>query len=543
VPAGLFGAAIAVVARIRRRGAGNRAGTRADRRTGEQRACAVPGYAAATRVVLPVSRRGARARHAWRTGLIWQLAPHFTIMVPAKENEQGGTIGLMRGKKLLLLLFAIALALALVACGGEQTPEATSTPEPASTYSTKGAVEGVLGGHSEPTPQAELAPRNEAAELFSDDFDGFLDSGWTWKREDPSQWNLSDAPGFLRITLSPEAFASASNVLLHDAPGGDFEIATMLRFVPSSSFQFAGLIVYQDDLNALQFGRAFCRGLEVCLGDGIYFDNIRAGGLVGPNYATAAEGRAVAYLRLQRQGETYTAFYSEDGGNWSVIGQHTTDLTGVSVGLVASQASEAPAIADFDYFVLSGGETVASVPTATSRPTGAASPTPEASPTPAASPTLAATAAPTSTPAPSPTPLGPARRLATGTIVREAGARDGLGELSIENGRELDAVAVVSDQSDNPVIAVYIQSNDSFTISGLRDGSYQLYFSLGEDWDASSARFTRRAEFFRFEELLPFATTATEQGQQYTIFQVTLHAVTGGTAPVESLPEGKFPDL
>jgi hypothetical protein len=104
-------------------------------------------------------------------------------------------------------------------------------------------------------------------------------------------------------------------------------------------------------------------------------------------------------------------------------------------------------------------------------------------------------------------------------------------------------VAVLSDEGGNPVVAVYIQSNDSFTISGVRDGNYQLYFSLGEDWDGGSARFTRRAEFFRFEELLPFATTATAQGQQYTIFQVTLHAVTGGTAPVESLPEGQFPDL
>jgi hypothetical protein len=475
--------------------------------------------------------------------VIWRRSARFTIMVLARENMLGVTRGLMKGKKQLLLLFAITLVLALVACAEEGTPEAKSTPAPVATYSTRDAVEGILGGDSELTPQAEPPPQHDAAQLFRDDFEGGLGTGWTWKSEDPAQWNLSDAPGFLHIALSPAVFGSASNVLLRDAPGGDFEIATMLRFAPTSNFQFAGLIVYQDDLNALQFGRSFCTGTDVCLGDGIYFDHIQAGGLVGSNQATATGSQSLTYLRLRREGLTYTGYHSEDGANWSVIGQHTADLSEVRVGVVAAQAFEAPATADFDYFVLSAEETVASAPATTRTSTQTASPTPAASPTVVASPTQTATAAPTSAPVPSPTPLGPPRRLATGTIIREAGARDGLGELSIENGRDLDAVAVVSDQSDNPVIAVYIQSNDRFTITGLRDGTYQLYFSLGEDWDADSARFTRRAEFFRFEELLTFATTATAEGQQYTIFQVTLHTVTGGTAPVESLPEGQFPDL
>ncbi|HEM61614.1 MAG TPA: hypothetical protein ENO24_04935, partial [Chloroflexi bacterium] len=359
----------------------------------------------------------------------------------------------MKRRQLLHILFTAALALALFACAGEGAPEAAATPEPVITYSTTDAVEGVLGGHSKATAESELPNQEGFTQLFRDDFEGGLDTSWTWVREDPSLWSLSDAPGFLRITLSAEGLNGTSNVLLCDAPEGDFAIETMLRLVPSSNFQFAGLLVYQDDLNALQLGRGYCAGTEVCLGDGIYFDYISSGELEGPNHATAADGQPVTYLRLQREGRTYTGYHSEDGTNWSVIGQHTADLSGVRVGLVASQAFEAPAIADFDYFALSTKGIVASAPTPTLAPAATATPPPPATPTPAASPADTATAVPTSTPAPSPTTLGPPRRLATGTIIREGGARNGLGELSIENGRDLDAVAVLSDQSDNPVVA------------------------------------------------------------------------------------------
>jgi len=35
--------------------------------------------------------------------------------------------------------------------------------------------------------------------------------------------------------------------------------------------------------------------------------------------------------------------------------------------------------------------------------------------------------------------------------------------------------------SNVPIIAIYIRAGDSFTIKGRRDGTYELYFSLGED--------------------------------------------------------------
>ena len=181
-------------------------------------------------------------------------------------------------------------------------------------------------------------------------------------------------------------------------------------------------------------------------------------------------------------------------------------------------------------------ERVAEVrPTPTDTPT----PTPTETATPTNTPAPTPTNTPTTLPSPTPTP----RRLATGTLIKQVGETNGLGELSIDNGQELDAVAVLSDLNGTPRTAVYIRSNEAFTIAGIPDGAYHLYFSLGEDWDSSSARFTRRTSFFRFEDSLSFKTVPIETGQQYTTWQVTLHAVAGGTAQTDPVPEEEFPNV
>jgi hypothetical protein len=143
---------------------------------------------------------------------------------------------------------------------------------------------------------------------------------------------------------------------------------------------------------------------------------------------------------------------------------------------------------------------------------------------------------PTPTLAATPTPTRPPRRLSTGTIIREVGVRNGPGELTVNNGRDLDAVVILTNKTSSE-IAVYIQANDIFTIKGIQDGPYHIYFALGEDWDSDSAQFTRSAGFFRFEASPLFLYPRS------TIFEATLHAVVGGEARVEKLSEEKFPDL
>ena len=136
-------------------------------------------------------------------------------------------------------------------------------------------------------------------------------------------------------------------------------------------------------------------------------------------------------------------------------------------------------------------------------------------------------------------PQPPPRRLATGTVIREVGARNGPGELTIENGLDVDAVAVLTQQGSSWMFAVYVLNHGTHTIGGIPDGTYELYFTLGEDWDAAAARFTRKRSLSRFEDTFPYAETTTT----YNIWSVTLHPVTGGSASSEDVPEDAFPAL
>lgn len=143
-----------------------------------------------------------------------------------------------------------------------------------------------------------------------------------------------------------------------------------------------------------------------------------------------------------------------------------------------------------------------------------------------------------------PSPTIQFRSLSTGTFLVKK-LSGGYGELTIENGRDLDAVGVLASSRELkiPLIAVYIQSEDSFTIKGIEDDMYTIYFTLGEDWDSDLEKFTRKATYARFEEELEFETTETATEIRYMTFTVTLHPVVGGTAETEPVREADFPEL
>ena len=237
-------------------------------------------------------------------------------------------------------------------------PEPSATPAPQEASPTLEPTATVVLEEPSPTPEPTSTPQPTATPItgpvvvFRDDFNGSLAAGWSWLREDPTHWNLTDSPGSLRITLQDGfiALSSVKNVLLRNGPSGNFEIAAFVRCTPTSNFQLAGLVVYQDESNHLQFGRAFCDRPGTCVGNGVCFDNVVSGEGTGSSYGTSTASQSQAYLRLRREGSTYTAYYSEDGANWTVIGQHTNSLTPSRVGLIAAQAVQAETTADFDYF-------------------------------------------------------------------------------------------------------------------------------------------------------------------------------------------------
>lgn len=191
---------------------------------------------------------------------------------------------------------------------------------------------------------------------WRDDFNAAsLDPAWEWVNENPDNWSLTGE--YLRILASPYPTGD-ENLLLRPIEPGDFSIETRLLFEPDTNFQIAGLVIYQDGTNFLQFGRAFCDAPDACVGNGIYFDKILDGGSPDGNFATGVDDPTQAYLRLERRGEMVRGLYSYEGITWFEIGTHwiPAEFQVNGVGLTASQDFNTPEVyipADFDYFELS----------------------------------------------------------------------------------------------------------------------------------------------------------------------------------------------
>jgi serine/threonine protein kinase len=201
-------------------------------------------------------------------------------------------------------------------------------------------------------PTATVTPEPAAAQsFFRDDFDGVLAEGWFWQNETPSHWNLTAEHGWLEMTVLPGRIKDGdySNLLLRFAPGGNFRLETRLNFSPISNFQFAGLIVYQSDVEFLQAGRAYCEPSDLCVGEGLYFDNYINGVFQADNLA-AVYREAEVYLRLERQNDLYTLFASANGTDWDEIGSQRNGLNPLLIGLTTGQNGSNPLPARFDYF-------------------------------------------------------------------------------------------------------------------------------------------------------------------------------------------------
>ncbi len=175
-------------------------------------------------------------------------------------------------------------------------------------------------------------------------------------------------------------------------------------------------------------------------------------------------------------------------------------------------------------------------PTNTVRPTRTPplthTPRPPATPTIVPSPTL--TPPPTDTPAPTDTPLPPFRP-PTGMLADKAPG--GLGELLIKNGTDSDALAILTGMDEQAVKTAFIRAAESFNMTGIHDGTYLLFYSKGDAFSEETYRFTQNATYQRMDTAIPFETTAT----QYTIWEVTLYGVAGGTVGSERVDPEDFP--
>jgi hypothetical protein len=130
------------------------------------------------------------------------------------------------------------------------------------------------------------------------------------------------------------------------------------------------------------------------------------------------------------------------------------------------------------------------------------------------------------------------RKLANGAFVKK-GTRNGSGQLKIDNsgGSKDVSMSLATAGAKTTAFAVYVRSGSSYTVTGIKDGTYDVYMTSGTDWDPVGPGFSRDCGFSKFDDTLAFKTTS----GQYTIWTLTLKASAAGNARTAEVNPDDFP--
>jgi hypothetical protein len=93
----------------------------------------------------------------------------------------------------------------------------------------------------------------------------------------------------------------------------------------------------------------------------------------------------------------------------------------------------------------------------------------------------------------------------------------------------------------SPAFSVYVRKGSKYTVKGIRDNTYEVFFTTGADWDTQKRTFTRDHTFQRFDDTLTFTTIKTATKIQWSTWTITLHSVIGGTASTREVNPNDFP--
>ena len=217
---------------------------------------------------------------------------------------------------------------------------------------------------------------NFGTKAVSDEFKTAPSSAWTVLNENKADWKVQS--GALAITTAAGDLTltnnNAANVFVQSA-NTDWTINTKLTCseTPGMPAQNAGIVVYQDDDNFVKFvysAQMFRRGPQ---GSGASIQLAsEEDGYAKTTVNTNPEGiqNNVVWLRLQKKGDVYTAFYSADGKKFVEAGKIETGLKDIKAGVIACDGALAafgggfrrgampmadpkPMTASFDYFRIS----------------------------------------------------------------------------------------------------------------------------------------------------------------------------------------------
>jgi hypothetical protein len=175
----------------------------------------------------------------------------------------------MKTKKQFVIL--VVSSLFFLACQAVATAVPTAMPTATSVPPTNTSVPTNTALPTE-TPKPTNTPLPTGI-LFRDDFNGELQSGWKWERENPDKWTITD-DGWLQIIGEPNALLQENeqnNLLWYPLPSGDFVITVHLKTKPFENFHQAAIFIYEDPENYVTINRGYC---DLCPtgGNGVYMD-------------------------------------------------------------------------------------------------------------------------------------------------------------------------------------------------------------------------------------------------------------------------------
>jgi alpha-glucuronidase len=211
---------------------------------------------------------------------------------------------------------------------------------------------------------------NFAQAASSDEFNASkLDPQWTVVRPNPA--NLNVGGGSLNITPETGDLVTTTNTaknLVVQAAPGDWTMTSKLRFsaTPNAATQQGGIIAYQDDDNYLKFDLEATSATNIQLRTSLE-DSLQTNPAVSTSpiqvnqtlNTTPMNGVLPSdntiWLRMTKQGYTYTTSYSLDGNSWTPVWSTGATLNNVKAGLLAfnGAATTSNLSVAFDFFHIS----------------------------------------------------------------------------------------------------------------------------------------------------------------------------------------------
>jgi len=182
---------------------------------------------------------------------------------------------------------------------------------------------------------------------LSDEFNGAsLDAKWSWYNP-PQAFDVGvTAAGNIHIVANRNTNfggSSDSGVLLYQNTSGNFSIETKMASDPGTNFEKAGIMVRNNASNWVGLFYQAQSGKQVEL-------TTKIGGSANDNLKAVTA--SPVWLRLERDGQTFSSYHSTDGANWTFGWSVSVALNdSVAIGLVIADGNaNADYAADFDFF-------------------------------------------------------------------------------------------------------------------------------------------------------------------------------------------------